>query len=749
LRSRRTFQRWVVGGLLLLAVLLTPTSSARAGQLTVATCQSDHIGYSTQALVPDLTVGMRVHSACNPRSNGLQGVSLANVVRRGKVPYKAYAALKMTAPPGTQFTRFTWLGDGHRSDCGFAVQLWAQGPAVGKINIRNYLPGARCRGRIPPPNSGSATANVAGATMIIVRVQCWGSPRGSSCSARGSNYYRLKQAEAVVADPVPPSVSVDPLGIASAEWVAAGTVVRYEASDNVGVRSATAYKGGTAGGSDDTRPCTFAVPDGAFATMTPCPNGPGLIEVNVANLPEGSQPLVVTAQDVAGNTGSSPPVTVHIDHTPPARVNIAVDGGDAWRSSNDFSVAWANPPEPDRAPIDGAQYELCSVGGGECDTGAQGGDGLASLRVHVPGPGQWQLSLWRSDSAGNGSKSLASDPVMLRYDPEPPQATFESPSPSDPTLITVDATDDVSGVSAGTIEISQVGSGAWTALPTQLVGNRLTGRVDDAALPAGIYAVRAHVSDQAHNETVTQVRADGQAMTLSLPVRIVTGMQAAFQTEEVVTQRIRKHGRPASVRRHVTVMKPAIRATPGEAAQVLGRLTDAAGEGVAGQQLSVYASSSVNPEHAVGVVQTDAAGAFQYTAVASSSQTLRFAYEGSTLTLPSQVSVQIAVPAVTSLQVNRKHLRNGQTVRFSGVLRTNPAPAAGKLMELQVLLPKGWETFRTLRTDGAGRWMARYHFTRSYGVQRYRFRVRLPAEAGYPFSAGGSRAVEVIVRGRR
>ena len=59
-----------------------------------------------------------------------------------------------------------------------------------------------------------------------------------------------------------------------------------------------------------------------------------------------------------------------------------------------------------------------------------------------------------------------------------------------------------------------------------------------------------------------------------------------------------------------------------------------------------------------------------------------------------------------------------------------------------------WQTFRTMRTDAAGRWAIRYRFRRTRGVQRYRFRARLPREASYPFAAGGSRSLTVRVRGR-
>ena len=49
---------------------------------------------------------------------------------------------------------------------------------------------------------------------------------------------------------------------------------------------------------------------------------------------------------------------------------------------------------------------------------------------------------------------------------------------------TLSATDAVSGVAGGGIEIGPASSGTWQALPTESTGNRLVARIDDAALPA-------------------------------------------------------------------------------------------------------------------------------------------------------------------------------------------------------------------------------------------------------------------------
>ena len=103
---------------------------------------------------------------------------------------------------------------------------------------------------------------------------------------------------------------------------------------------------------------------------------------------------------------------------------------------------------------------------------------------------------------------------------------------------------------------------------------------------------------------------------------------------------------------------------------------------------------------------------------------------------------------MSSLRVSRRRVLNGHAVTFSGRVRTLPVPAGGKLIELQVFLSGRWQTFRTARTDQAGRWALPYRFARTRGLQRYRFRAALPHEAGYPFTDGRSRSVRVRVTGQ-
>jgi hypothetical protein len=129
---------------------------------------------------------------------------------------------------------------------------------------------------------------------------------------------------------------------------------------------------------------------------------------------------------------------------------------------------------------------------------------------------------------------------------------------------------------------------------------------------------------------------------------------------------------------------------------------------------------------------------------------LRFVYAGTPLVLPAERQVQLIVPAAGTFEPSRKRLLNGKSLVFRGRVRSLPLPPIGKLVELQVRQPSGeWTTFRTLRTDGGGRCALRYRFRYVACDTSYRLRVRIPAEAGYPFAGGVSRRRTVLVRGPR
>ena len=528
--------------------------------------------------------------------------------------------------------------------------------------------------------------------------------------------------------------------LAGGAWVAAMQRFSYDAADNVGIKSGRAWLAGTSRGID-SRPCSYS-------QRIPCPSGRSEIEVDTRRVPEGSQALHVSAEDAAGNAADSSQVTVRIDNTAPGAIGVAIDGDETWRNRNDFDLGWTNPPEPDRAPIAVAHYRVCAADGEDCSQGSRGGEGIDRLEdVSVPSAGEWELRLWREDAAGNKQSANASLPVRLRYDPEPPEVGFEELSTEDPTLVSARVSDRVSGLAGGSIEISRVGSNVWQVLPGGKDDSHLTARIDDAALPAGEYALRASAFDRASNQASSDRSLDGEPMRVTLPLRLATSMQAGVVRKRKVRRTVRRGGKPHKVRRKVKVLEPRAKVAFGRKVRLGGRLTDAAGKPLVGAHVNLYATPRGGTERLAGTATTNDAGRYALDVEARSSQFLRFVYPGTATILPVQDTATLLVKGSSSLKVDRSRVLNGQKVTFSGRVRGRPLPTAGKLIEMQVLLTDDWQTFRTTRSGPKGGWRVSYRFERTCGMQSFRFRARLPGEAGYPLEAGGSRGLTVRVKG--
>jgi hypothetical protein len=197
-----------------------------------------------------------------------------------------------------------------------------------------------------------------------------------------------------------------------------------------------------------------------------------------------------------------------------------------------------------------------------------------------------------------------------------------------------------------------------------------------------------------------------------------------------------------------TVLAPQATIRLGRQLKLEGQLRARGGSPLAGAEVQIFERSAVTPEHVVATLRTDTKGRWTYLARASSTSVFRVYHPGTATTLPSQREVKLLVPAASTIRATPRRLLNGQIVTFRGMLRSRPLPVAGKLVELQVVLSGRWQTFHTARATPRGTWRVKYRFRRSCGVTRYRFRAQLPAETGYPFEAGRTRPVAVVVRGR-
>ena len=131
----------------------------------------------------------------------------------------------------------------------------------------------------------------------------------------------------------------------------------------------------------------------------------------------------------------------------------------------------------------------------------------------------------------------------------------------------------------------------------------------------------------------------------------------------------------------------------------------------------------------------------------AAASTLRFASTGDELLKPAGASVGLRVPAAATLRASRRSVRNGQGVVFSGRLRGLPFPRTGKLVVLQAFYRRAWRTFAVTRADARGRFRQSYRFQATVGRVAYHFRAVIERETSYPYEAGVTPVVTVVVRG--
>ena len=289
-----------------------------------------------------------------------------------------------------------------------------------------------------------------------------------------------------------------------------------------------------------------------------------------------------------------------------------------------------------------------------------------------------------------------------------------------------------------------MGTSAWHGIDTKLTSPGLVAYVDDERFRNGVYEFRAHATDRAGNEASIGPK-DAGAASLRLPVRATTKLRAGARRIKIKRRVVHRDGQRRTVRKRVVVLDPRVRASFRSRVRLHGRLTNEDGQPLDAATVDVLDADS--RDRLLGTVQTGLDGGFSYRLKATRSRGIRFRYHGSRRIGAAEAVVRILVPAASTIQVDRSTVLNGDSVLFRGRVRTGPIPTAGKLIEVQAYFRRQWRTFSTVRSDSQGRWEFPYEFGGTTGRVRYRFRVLLPVEGGYPFATGTSPVIRVLVTG--
>lgn len=421
---------------LALACLAAATPAA-AGSYTVRECDyasgnghHDFIWQSAGAPTVDLYAG----SGCNEFGLAVRNSSPGTA---RIYPSGAYGGWFAYAPDGTVFTSFSGAFGVLESCCVSGMASYAEATAQtdgqgaraylfqGQLGNDSWYPPSGVRG--PVGRSWSSGTSGFEARRVGLQLRCG---PGFSCSqgAAGDLRLRGRSFDFTLRDDAPPSIGEPSGSLVAGGWLRGTRALFFRADDVGGGLNAieAAFDDGTLLQS----PSSCAIVAGRYARLRPCPAGRSdTWTFDSARLQDGVRKIELRATDVGGTT-TRRAYTVSVDnHAPATPRDVALTGGDGWRTANDFDLHWTNPGRQ-HAPIARVHWQACQVGGDLCVDGQRDGTGIASSGpIAVPAAGEWDVRLWLEDAAGNNDPETASPPQRLRYDPNRTRAAQGLASP--------------------------------------------------------------------------------------------------------------------------------------------------------------------------------------------------------------------------------------------------------------------------------------------------------------------------------
>ncbi len=424
-------------------------------------------------------------SSPNPYQNVGYGMAVQDVLNGPDAPADGnFREWRLSAPATTAISQATIVRDiGNRG----TLQSGGFTP-YGRVDGTD-MPSETC---FASPDSffcrlqGSA-AMTGPAASIGWGVRCHGTNFCDGGSSLHRVWVSIRSAIVTIDDPVDPLISEASGELADASaWHAGTKSVSFGGSDVTGIRQVGLYRG--------TAPVVVKTAAGAAAggcgqlnqgiayTFTkPCEgargvNGPQVLSLNTAALPDGTNVLRRVVRDAAGNEADAE-LVVKVDNTPPVAPVVAADL--EWSAQPGATWTWSGSAEPDRAPVETVEVERCLAAQG-CVVEALPAD--ADAYEHLVPEGTSTLRVREIDAAGNVGEWSA--PVAVRRDRTAPTVGLEV---GDAASAAVTASDALSGVDRTEIEVS-VDGGAWR--PTS----------GAESVPAGSRArFRARARDRAGN----------------------------------------------------------------------------------------------------------------------------------------------------------------------------------------------------------------------------------------------------------
>jgi hypothetical protein len=364
-----------------------------------------------------------------------------------------------------------------------------------------------------------------------------------------------------------------------------------------------------------------------------------------------------------------------------------------------------------------------------------------------------QLAIQAHNASYNpstGGPDWTSDVEYLNIDNEPVSLSVSGPPADVPLMpgvqyfVTATASAGPSGV--GTIMCSVDGS-SWTA--EGLAGGGTQNATAHIPITGvGSHQVSCYATNQAFDSTGTAAASPTQTWSLKIGEPVNAGITFAKVIRHCRWVRVhnRKYvGRALRCHTDAPERRDAYVAH-GRPATLSGWFATADGTALGHVPVSIMAAPDDGARiwRREAVVHTASDGSWRVTVPAGPSRLLAAVYSGGPQTEPSTSrAVTLSVPASSTLGFSRL-VHFGQAARFAGRLLGGYVPRAGAIVVVQAFDRGHWRSVATVRSDGHGRWSARYAI--GGGAGAYPIRVRIPHQADYPWAAAVTSPQTLTVR---
>ncbi len=531
----------------------------------------------------------------------------------------------------------------------------------------------------------------------------------------------------------------------SGAWVKGGQGITWNVADNgSGLRmERLRIDGNQVAGTNYAAACNLgsSQANGEFARVfQPCPTGGPYgrsYGLETASLPDGTHTVQVCSQDYGQYIGlygsgseSCDQRTIRTDNAAPGPpAGLEVTSANAARYLPEFGAHWQLPPNQG-SPITKIHYNIVNAANEVVvpEKTISGTNISALSKIEGPSKaGEYRLRVWLEDEVGfQGPASTAPIP----HDTTPPAAPQEV-AVTPPTASRAaqgfdirwhNIVDQGSPIDEGHYQV--LNAAGSVVVPTQTIDDNNIQAIQNLETPPqrGNYTLRLWLEDAEGNvgapssaplayECVRSDVSGGSALS--------SGLGEGKLAEEVVHE--------------------------GQGSTLGGKLTGVEG-GVGEAPVCVFSRVLTKPKREfLGLAVTAEDGSYQFAIPAGASRDLSVAYRAGSREISSHSTLQTIVHP--TFKVTKRVVYNRHYAKFRGSL---PGPDNNQVVVVaQVKRGKGWLAFHRYRTRDNGKVTIVYKFNKTFVPTKYRMRLQVRSQRGYPYVQGNSDKLTLIVLPKR